>query len=155
VSLVVAAPNTGNASITLTSSAPALSGENITVVEPTTAGIDSADEDLDLAIAAIGAFNTSTNTCTLAGNPIALTPPMSGISTADICVFSDAGLDTSMAYTVTGPGDVAVISTQPAGLGIIHLTLQVPSTAAIGARTVFIQSTNLDEATASGVLDVQ
>jgi len=34
-------------------------------------------------------------------------------STADICVFSQSGFDTSMAYTVSGPGDVAVISKQP------------------------------------------
>jgi len=54
-----------------------------------------------------------------------------------------------MSYTVSGPGDVAVISKQPAGLGIIHLTLQVPATASPGARTVFIQNTNLDKTAAS------
>jgi hypothetical protein len=57
--------------------------------------------------------------------------------------------------TVSGPGDVAVISQQPAGLGIIHLTLQVPATATPGARTLFIQNTNLDQTSASGVLQVQ
>jgi hypothetical protein len=59
-----------------------------------------------------------------------------------------------MSYTASGPGDVAVISKQPAGLGIIHLTLQVPATAAPGARTVFIQNTNLDKTAVSGVLEV-
>jgi len=155
VQLVVAAPNVANGSISLTSTTPAATGEDITVVEPTTAGIDTADEDLDLAVAAIGTFNTSTNTCNLAGNPVPLVLPASGTSTADICVFSDAGLDTSMTYTISGPGDVTVISSQPAGLGIIHLTLQLPSTAALGARTLFIQNSNLDQAAASGVLDIQ
>jgi len=56
---------------------------------------------------------------------------------------------------VSGPGDVAVISKQPAGLGIIHLTLQVPASATPGARTLFIQNTNLDKTAASGVLEVQ
>jgi len=153
--LVVAAPNVADGSVTLTSASPDVTGQNITVVEPTTAGIDATNYDLDLAVAALGTFNTSTNTCNLAGNPIPLTPPGSGTSTADICLFSQAGFDTSMAYTVSGPGDVAVISTQPAGLGIIHLTLQLPSTAAPGARTLFIQNTNLDRTAASGVLEIQ
>jgi hypothetical protein len=60
-----------------------------------------------------------------------------------------------MSYSITGPGDVAVIAQQPAGLGIIHLTLQVPSSAQPGSRTLFIQNTNLDKTAASGVLEVQ
>jgi len=59
-----------------------------------------------------------------------------------------------MTYTVSGPGDVAVIAKLPAGLGIIHLTLQIPTTAATGGRTLFIQDTNLDKTAASGVLEV-
>jgi hypothetical protein len=70
-------------------------------------------------------------------------------------LFSEGGLDASMTYTVSGPGDVAVISQQPAGLGMIHLTLQVPATAAPGARTLFIEDTNLDEASTAGVLQVE
>ena len=61
----------------------------------------------------------------------------------------------SVTYTVSGPGDIAVISKQPAGLGIIHLTLQVPATAAPGAHTLFIQNTNLDMTAASGTLEVR
>ena len=60
-----------------------------------------------------------------------------------------------MTYTVSGPGDVAVISKQPAGLGIIHLTLQVPANALPGARTIFIQNSNLDETAASGVVEIE
>jgi hypothetical protein len=68
VQLVVAAPNVSNGSIPLTSAAPAASGENIVVVEPTTAGIDSTCGDFDLAVTAIGTFNTSTNACNLGGS---------------------------------------------------------------------------------------
>jgi hypothetical protein len=75
--------------------------------------------------------------------------------TADICVFSASGLDASMTYTITGPGDVLVIAKQPAGLGIIHLTLQISATALPGARALFIQNTNLDKTAASGALEVQ
>jgi hypothetical protein len=60
-----------------------------------------------------------------------------------------------MTFTVTGPGDVTVIAKQPTGLGIIQLTLQVPSSALPGARTLFIQNANLDETAASGALVIQ
>jgi len=134
---------------------PAATGEDIIVVDPTTAGISQPGSDFDLNVAALGLFSTANNSCTLGGNPIPLLRPASGTSTADICLFSQSGFDTSMTYTVSGPGDVAVISKQPAGLGIIHLTLQVPASALPGARTLFIQNTNLDKTAASGALEVR
>ncbi len=155
VSLVVAAPGSTDDVISLTSSSPSIAGKNITVVEPTTAGVDNSSVSFDLNVAALGAFNTSTNACNLGGNPIPLTRPASGTIAADICLFSQSGFDTSMNYTVSGPGDVAVISRQPAGLGIIHLTIQIPSTALPGARTLFVQNANLDKTAASGVLEIQ
>jgi len=154
VALIVAAPNVSEGVIALSSTTPAASGKDIVVVDPTTAGISVPGNDLDLNVAALGLFVTSSNTCTLGGSAIPLPRPASGTATADICIFSQSGFDTSMTYTVSGPGDVAVISKQPAGLGIIHLTLQVPANAAPGARTLFIQSTNLDKTAASGVLEV-
>ena len=155
VSLVVVAPGAIDDVISLTSSTPAISGKYITLVEPTTAGVDNSSVSFDLNVAALGVFNTSTNACNLGGNPVPLARPASGAVAADICLFSQSGFDTSMAYTISGPGDVAVISKQPAGLGIIHLTIQIPSTALPGARTLFVQSTNLDKTAASGVLEIQ
>ena len=155
VSLVVVAPGSSDDVISLTSSAPAATGKDIVVVDPTTAGVSVPGDDVDLNIAALGPFSTANNSCTLVGNPLVLTRPASGTSTMDVCLFSQSGLDTSMSYTVSGSGDVAVISKQPAGLGIIHLTLQIPASALPGARTLFIQNTNLDKTAASGVLEVQ
>jgi hypothetical protein len=155
VSLVVAAPNSSDEVIALSSGAPVAGGKDIVVVEPTTAGISVPGNNFDLDVAALGAFSTTNNSCTLGGNAIPLPRPASGTVTADICVFSQSGFDTSMTYSVSGPGDVAVISKQPAGLGIIHLTLQVPASATPGVRTLFIQNTNLDKTAASGVLEVQ
>ena len=155
VSLVVATLGTSDSVISLTSSSPSATGQNITVVEPTTAGEDSANVSFDLNVAALGAFSTSNNSCNLGGSPIPLVRPATGTTAADICLFSQSGLDTSMNYTVSGPGDVSVIAKQPAGLGIIHLTLQIPSTAAPGPRTLFIQNANLDKTAASGALEIQ
>jgi hypothetical protein len=154
VSLVVVAPHASDEIISLTSSSPTATGKDIVVVEPTTAGVSSPGDDVDLNVSALGLFSMTSNSCTLAGNPVRLQRPASGTSTADICLFSQSGLDTSMTYTISGSGDITVIAKQPAGLGIIHLTLQIPATAVPGARTLFIQNTNLDKTAASGALEV-
>jgi hypothetical protein len=154
VSLVVAQPNASDGTISLTAGAPLATAVNIIVVEPTTAGVSSVGNNVDLNVAALGAFSVANNSCVLAGNPVSVQRPASGTSTSDICLFSEGGLDPSMSFTVSGPGDIIVIAKQPSGLGIIHLTLQIPSAAAPGARTIFIQNTNLDKTAASGALEV-
>jgi hypothetical protein len=155
VSLVVAAPNTSDEVISLTAAAPSATTKDIVVVDPTTAGVSLPDADVDLNVAALGVFSTANNSCSLAGNPVLLPRPATGLAAADICLFSASGLDTSMTYTVTGSGDVTVIARQPAGLGIIHLTLQISAAAIPGARSLFIQNTNLDKTAATGALEVQ
>jgi hypothetical protein len=155
VSLVVAVPNASDDVILLTAGAPEVSGKDIVVVEPTTAGVSVPGNDVDLDVAALGTFSPVNNSCTLGGNPVMLARPQSGVATADVCLFSQSGFDVSMTYAVTGPGDVAVIAKQPLGLGIIRLTLQLPATAAPSARTLFIQNTNLDKTAATGTLWVK
>ncbi|HYA98211.1 MAG TPA: hypothetical protein VEH49_08960 [Methylomirabilota bacterium] len=155
VALVVADPGGSEEVIPLTPAAPVAAGKDIVVVEPTTAGVSQPGASVDLNVAAIGVFSAANNSCTLAGNPLSVTRPSSGLATFDLCVFSASGLDASMTYTVSGSGDVSVIARQPAGLGIIHLTLQVTSAASAGARTLFISNTNLDKTAASGVLEVR
>jgi hypothetical protein len=154
VQLVVAARNISDDIISLTNATPTVTGKDIFVVEPTTAGISSANNALDLNVAALGTFSSTNNSCTLAGNPVRLQRPAAGNATADICLFSQSGLDTSMSFTVSGTGDVTVIAKQPAGLGIIHLVLQISSTASPGARALFIENTNLDKTAATGSLEV-
>jgi hypothetical protein len=155
VLLIVVAPNASDEVISLTGAAPSAIAKDIIVVDPTTAGVSLPNADVDLNVAALGAFSTATNSCSLAGNPVPLQRPAAGLAATDICLFSASGLDTGMTYTITGPGDVTVIAKQPAGLGIIHLTLQISAAAIPGARTLFIQNTNLDKTAATGALEVQ
>jgi hypothetical protein len=154
VSLVVVQPNLRDAAIALTSGAPMVAGNNIVVVEPTTAGVSVVGDDVDLNVAALGTFSAANNSCALGGNPIKLQRPASGSTTAGVCLFAQSGLDSGMTYTISGHGDITVIAKQPAGLGIIQITLQIPATAAPGARTIFIQNTNLDKTAASGSIEV-
>jgi hypothetical protein len=154
VVLVVATPNLSDEVISLTSVAPMATARDITVVDPTTAGVSLPDDDLDLNLAALGSFSTASNTCTLGGNPVALQRPANGTANADICMFSESGLDTSMTFTVSGPADITVIAKQPLGLGIVRITLRIPASAFPGQRTLFVQNTNLDKAAASGALEV-
>ena len=154
VFLVVAPPNISDEVISLTAGAPTAVAQDIIVVDPTTAGVSLPNNDLDLNLAALGSFSTATNVCSLGGNPISLQRPANGTANADVCLFSESGLDSSMTFTVSGPGDITVTAKQPIGLGIVRITLQIPASALPGRRTVFVQNTNLDKTAASGALEV-
>ena len=117
----------------------------------------SAPQTSNLSVGAIGVYQAATGTCSLNGGPIEILRPASGVASANICVFSLAGLDPFYTYTLTGPSpnDVQIISTNSLGFGIVQLTLTIPSTALTGARSLFIQNPNLDVAAASGVLEIE
>ncbi len=154
--VIVAAGSNGGA-IPITPSSPSATGMDIIVVDLSTAGSSAPASDVNLNVIAIGPFATATNTCTLAGGPAVLVRPATGTATENICAFSVSGLDPSFVYTLTGPAsaDVIIVAEQPLGFGIVQLTLQVPSTAVPGARTLFIQNPALDLTAATGGLEVQ
>jgi hypothetical protein len=110
-----------------------------------------------LNIAAIGAFSAATGSCTLVGSPVIIQRPVSGNGSGDLCVFSVSALSASFSYTVSGPStpDITVINREPLGLGIVHLRLLVPATAAPGPRSLFIVNPNGDQAAGTGTIEVQ
>jgi hypothetical protein len=154
VSLVVAAINWSDEVITLTTGNPLAVEKDIVVVDPTTAGVSEPGDDVDLNVAALGIFSPANNSCDLTGNPVPVQRPANGTATLNVCLYSESGLDTSMDYFISGPGDIGVIARQPAGLGIVEVTLAIPAAAMPGARSLFIQNANLDKAAASGFLEV-
>jgi hypothetical protein len=157
VSFVVVAAGSAATQIPLTASAPTATAKNIVVADLSTAGSSAPPSDVNLDIVAIGTFDTSTDTCTLGGSSVPLVRPASGTATENICAFSVSGLDSSYVYTLTGPAtaDVTISAVAPLGLGIVQVTLLVPSTAATGARTLFVENPALDITAASGALEVQ
>lgn len=154
---VVVANGSGGGTIPITPSSPNATGVDIIVVDLSTAGSSVPAGDVNLNAIAIGPFATATNTCTLEGGAVVLPRPATGTATENVCAFSVSGLDPSFTYTLTGPtpADVILVAEQPLGFGVVQLTLQVPSTAVPGARTLFIQNPALDVTAATGALVVQ
>jgi hypothetical protein len=154
---VVLAPGSGAGSIPLTPSAPSSTGNDIIVVDLSTNGGSGAAGNVDLTVAAFGLYTVATSSCTLGASPVVVVRPATGVGTADLCAFSVSGLEPSYIYTVDGPvvPDITVSAQEPLGLGIIHLTLQVPATASAGTRTLFIQDPEGDLAAGTGIIEVQ
>jgi hypothetical protein len=157
VQFVVVSAGSSGGTIPITPSSPSATGIDIVVTDLSTAGSSAPASNVSLNVIAVGPFATATNTCTLAGGPVALPRPATGTATETVCAFSVSGLDPSFTYTLTGPtpADVTIVAKQPLGFGIVQITLQVPSTALPGARTLFIQNPTLDVTAATGALVVQ
>jgi hypothetical protein len=154
---VVLAPGSGVGKIPLSPGSPSSTGNNITVVELSTNGGSGAEGNVSLNIAAIGIYTVATSSCTLGSSTVPIVRPATGTGTADLCLFSISGLDPSFTYTLTGPAvpDITIISLEPLGLGIIHVGLQVPATAAAGPRTLYVQNPNKDMAAGTAAIEVQ
>ena len=154
---VVLAPGSGTGAIPLTPSAPTSVGNDIVVVELSTNGGSGAAANVSLNIAAIGAYSPAISSCALGGSAVIIQRPATGTGAADLCVFSVSALDPSFTFTVSGrpTPDITVSNREPLGLGILHLTLQVPSTAAPGLRTLFVQNPESDKAAGTGAFEVR
>jgi hypothetical protein len=154
---VVLAPSSGTGKIPLTPSAPTSAGDDIVVVELSTNGGSGVAGNVSLNIAAIGAYSATTLSCALGGSPVIIQRPALGTGTADLCVFSVSALDPSFTYTISGPPtpDITFSNREPLGLGILHLTLQVPATAAPGPRTLFVENPESDKAAGTGAIEVR
>jgi hypothetical protein len=157
VTFVVLAPGTGVGVIPLAPGAPSATGQDIVVVELSSNGGSGAAGNVSLNVAAIGTYVVATTSCTLGGSPVTIFRPASGTATADLCVFSVSGLNPSFTYTISGPAaaDILITNREPLGLGIIHLTLQVPATAAAGMRTLFVENPSKDKAAGTGAIEVR
>jgi hypothetical protein len=157
LTFVVLAPGSGMGPIPLTPSAPAIAGFDIVVVELSTNGGSGAAGNVSLTVAALGPYSMATLSCVLGGSPVIVQRPAAGSRAADLCVFSEGSLDPSFNFTISGPPapDITVSNREPLGLGILHLTLQVPATAAPGPRTLFIENAKGDKAAGTGAIEVQ
>jgi hypothetical protein len=137
--------------ISLTSAQSIATGEDVIVVEPTTAA-ESAPMNVD----AIGLLTN--DSCGIQGSPLTVARPSSGSTVVSLCVYGN-GLDPTFTYTFTGPSpdDIGVTASAVTGLfpGTIELDLQLSSATLPGVRTLFITTLNNDEAVASGMLEVQ
>ena len=153
VLFAVIAPGAGPDIIPLTPGTPTINGKDITVVDLSTNGASNPGLD----IAAIGPYSLATRSCILGGTPVVIVRPGAGFAAADLCLFSPGGLDPSYNFTLgePDPPDILITNREPVGLGIVHLTMQVSSTAVPGSRTLFVENSSKDKAAATGVLEVR
>jgi hypothetical protein len=142
--------------ISLDSVQPISTGDDIVVVEPTTAAASSP-----INVDFIGLL-TGGNTCGVQGSPLTVVRPASGSATVSICVHGN-GLDPTFTYAFTGPSgapdgsDIGVTASAVTGLfpDMIELDLQIANTTLPGVRTLFITTLNNDRAVATGMLEVE
>jgi hypothetical protein len=139
--------------IALSAAQPQVTGSNIVVFEPTTAGTTSAQINVDFA----GPI-TSDGACNFDSSPIELAPPSSGTSVVSICVHGNL-LDPSSTYQFTTPPTPDIlVSTSSLGSvfpNLIQLNLTISSTTLPGVRSLFISTPNNDQAVATGLVEVQ
>jgi hypothetical protein len=142
--------------VTLTSAQPTAAGNDIIVVEPTTAAASSP-----INVDFIGLL-TGGDSCGVQGSPLTVTRPSSGSAVTSICVHGN-GLDPTFTYTFSGPSsapnssDIGITASAITGLfpNMIELDLQIASTTLPGVRTLFITTLNNDRAVATGMLEVK
>jgi len=137
--------------ISLTSAQSVATGEDVIVVEPTTAG-----ESSPINVDSIGLLTN--DSCGIQGSPLTVSRPSSGSTVVSLCVHG-TGLDPTFTYAFTGPAiaDIGVTASAITGLfpNTIELDLQLSSATLPGVRTLFITTLNNDRAAATGMLEVQ
>ncbi len=139
--------------ISLTAAQPESGANNIVVFEPTTAGVTTAQINVDFA----GPI-TSGGACNFDSSPIEIAPPSTATAVSSICVHGNL-LDPSFAYQFTGPAtpDISLVTSSLASLfpNLVQLDLTISSATLPGLRSLFISTPNNDQAVASGLLEVQ
>lgn len=152
VPFVIVPFDVSTGTIALNESNAGASGQDIIVVEPTTAAA-SAPIDVDF----IG-FLTGGNNCGVQGSPLTVTRPTSGSQIVTLCIHGN-GLDPTFTYEFTGPseGDITVAASSITGLfpNMVELDLTITSGTLPGVRSLFITTLNNDRAVATGMLEVK
>jgi hypothetical protein len=157
VNMVVVSPASSEALITLDPNNPTASGQDIVVVEPTTAGTTGASQVNATTIGVV-----ISGACSLRGTPISIPRPASGSLDVRICVSGPTTgpqLQTNFSYSISGPSpaDITISNVRLFGgaSGIIELTLTVPSSAQAGPRTIFVENLQKEKSALVGAVDIK
>lgn len=153
VPLVIVPFTLNEAVIPLTISQPESDANNISVFEPTTAGVTASQINVDYAGPITGG-----STCNFDSSPIEIARPSTGSSAPSICVHGNT-LDPSFFYEFSGPAtpDISVSPVSLASIlsNLVQLNLTITSSTTTGVRSLFITTPNNDKAVATGLLEVQ
>ncbi|HKM89101.1 MAG TPA: hypothetical protein VJX29_00690 [Candidatus Acidoferrales bacterium] len=154
VSIIVVAPQTTTTVIALDASAPAATGMDISVVEPTLAGSDPPES---LGLLEIGLVDPATQSCTLAAPPLVLARPASGSTTFQLCLLGTAldQVDQVTFSTPAAPDLTAANLDTSQGSLILTFDATLPAAAPPGPRSLFVATPNQDQAVLTAAVEVQ
>jgi hypothetical protein len=126
--------------------------QNISVVEPTTAGSLNEHYNIDQIGIVLGGV------CNFRGTGVTFPRP----TNVDICVRNNTtgpSLLASDTFTISGPSpnDITIQSVTAFGGGgsIIQITLQIGSASMVGPRTLFVENKNREKAALVGGIEVK
>jgi hypothetical protein len=152
VSLVAAAEGSGAATVTLSASVPIAGGEEIAVVEPTTAG--SGVPPLDVAFA--GLVDSTGSSCDVQAGSLALARPSSGTVTFTLCLWGNQMIPgDNFAFTAPGPGDLVLGAPQSFAGSLVALPVTLSASTLPGPRTLFVTDPDFNQATATAAIEVR
>jgi hypothetical protein len=159
VNLVVVAAAATEAVISLDPNNPAAAGQDIIVVDPTSLGSPqgvSAQINMDLLGLIVA------GSCSLRGTMLAIPRPQAGSQDVDICVSTNGPTSLQGAgnvFTISGPTppDITITLAQPFGqTGLtMLLRLNIPSTAQVGPRTIFVETANKEKSALTGGVEIK
>ncbi|MGH9860590.1 MAG: hypothetical protein ACRD5F_11260, partial [Candidatus Acidiferrales bacterium] len=148
VAFEVVAPVTIEEVILLDAAAPNATGKDIAVVD--FVPVPGAENNVTL----LGGFVN--NNCSASGGPVTIQRPPSGSANFTLCL---GGADAAQAFTLSGPTlpDITITNVLPLPLGFVQvrITLNVPSAAQAGLRTLFVRDSNGNTTAVAGGIAVK
>jgi hypothetical protein len=152
VSLVVVAPAGAAAVMSLTSAVPIAGGQDISAVEPTTAG--SGVPPLNVAFA--GLVDSTGTSCAVQTGTIALQRPASGTATVTLCLWGNQMTPSdTFTFTALNPSDLTLGTPQSFAGSLVALPVTISPSTLPGDRTLSIADPDGNQATATAVIEVE
>lgn len=148
VAFEVVAPVASEEVIALDAAAPNATGKDIAVVD--FVPVLGAENNVTL----LGLFVN--NNCNASGGSVTIQRPPSGPANFTLCL---GGADVAQTFTLSGPTlpDITITNVQPLPLGFVQvrITLNVPSAAQAGLRTLFVRDSNGNTTAVAGGIAVK
>jgi len=152
VALVVAPAGGAPAVVSLSGSAPIAGGENLNVVEATTAGSGVPQATVTF----VGLMDSTGTSCNVQTGTIPLARPSSGTATVTLCLFGSQMVPSdSFSFSAPSPTDVVVGTPQAFAGSLVQVPITISATTLAETRTLFVTDSDFNETTATAAIEVR